>query len=144
MSGAYGGWIRTSHPNCSSFCLVIKETCFFLHYPDWRLCIFWWLIQDGFHWGKLSAGLIGVGTCWNQSFGFLEGAHNRGLSSIYTASPSLEKIWPLVLLVVVHITCPTIYSIPHYCTVFAFHHPTIYLKNRTFWLCFSRESHREI
>ena len=97
MSGAYGGWIRTSHPNCNSFCLVIKETCFFLHYPDWRLCIFWWLIQDGFHWGKLSAGLIGVGTCWNQSFGFLEGAHNRGLLSnptVYTKSPRMKTgLW---------------------------------------------------
>ena len=93
------------------FFLVIKET-WFLHYTDWRLCIFCWQIQDGFHWVQLSAGLFGSGTIWNRSFGFLEGAHNRGLSSnptVYTVSPSLEKDWPLVWLVVVHIICPSLF-----------------------------------
>ena len=27
VSGAYGGWMRTSQPSCNSFCLVMKETC---------------------------------------------------------------------------------------------------------------------
>ena len=68
----------------------------------------------------LSVGLTGSSTCWNESFGFLEGAHNRRLPSsptICTTSPSLHEDWPLVWLVVVHFACPTISSIPHYCTV---------------------------
>ena len=37
MSGEYGRWIRTSQPNCNSFCLVIKETC--------GLALSWWKIM---------------------------------------------------------------------------------------------------
>ena len=50
-------------------------------------------------------------TCWNQSFCFLEGAHDRGFPSnftVYTASPSLDEDWSLVCLVVLHFACPTI------------------------------------
>ena len=56
---------------------------------------------------------------------FLEGAHNRGLPSsltIHTTSPSLDEDQPLVWLVVVHFACPTISSVPHYCTVSTFLH----------------------
>ena len=35
MSGEYGGWIRTSQPNCNSVCLVIKETRS-LEFPWWK------------------------------------------------------------------------------------------------------------
>ena len=57
-------------------------------------------------------------------FWFLEGAHGRGLCSsptIYT-SPSLGEDRPLLWLMAVHFACPTISSIPHYCTVSTFHH----------------------
>ena len=62
-----------------------------------------------------------------ESFGFPEGAHNRGLPSnptIYTASPSLDEDRPLVWLVVVHFACPMISSVSHCCTVSTFHHPS--------------------
>ena len=62
--------------------------------------------------------------CLLELTGILEGAHNRGLLSnptIYTTSPSLHEDWPLVWLVVVHFACPTISSVPHYCTVSTFH-----------------------
>ena len=85
-----------------------------LYYPDWRLCIFCWLLLDTFCGVLLSVGLIGSSICWNQSFGFLEGVHNGGLASnpntIYTVSPSLDEDWPLVWLVVAHFTYPTISS----------------------------------
>ena len=34
ISGEYGRWIRTSHPKCLSFCLIIKEIC--------NLLLTWW------------------------------------------------------------------------------------------------------
>ena len=72
------------------------------------------LILDAFHRVPFSVGLIGSSTCWNESFGLPEGAHNRGLPSnptIYTTSP-LDEDWPLMRLVVVHFACPMISSIP--------------------------------
>ena len=88
----------------------------------------------------LSVGLIGS-TCWNESFGFPEGAHNRGHPSnptIYTTSPSLVEDWPLVWLVLVHFACPMISSVPHYCTVYTFHCPSQFVFFNKFiylWLC---------
>ena len=85
------------------------------------------------------SGSTGSSTCWNSLLGFPEGAHNRGLSSnptIYTISPSLDEDWPLMLLVVVHFTCPMISSISS--------HVTICFKNGLFSLCSSTESHAEI
>ena len=64
----------------------------------------------------LSVGLIGTSTCWNQLFGFLEGAYNKGFpssSTIYTASP-LDEDWPLV-------SCSTISSVLYYSIVSTFH-----------------------
>ena len=78
MSGDYGGWIRTSQPSCNSLWLVIRKHAV-LYYSCGRLSIFYWLIPEAFHWVLLSVGLIGSSTCWNQSFGFPEEAHNRGL-----------------------------------------------------------------
>ena len=75
----------------------------------------------------ISVGLSGSITFWNLSFGFLEGAHNRGLPSnptIYTTSPFSDEDWHLVWLVVVHFTCPMISFVPHYCQVSTFHHPS--------------------
>ena len=37
LSGEYNEWIRTFHPSCNSFCLVIKETC--------SLALSWWKIM---------------------------------------------------------------------------------------------------
>ena len=126
MSGEYGGRIRTSQPSCNSIAWSSKKHAV-LHYPDGRLCVFCWLIPDAFCRVPLSVGLTGSSTCWNQSFGFLEGAHNRGLPSnptIYTTSPFLDEDRPLVWLVVVDFACPTISSVPHYCTVSTFHRPS--------------------
>ena len=126
MSGEYGRWIRISQPSCNSFCLIIKKHAL-LRYPDGRLCVFCWLILDAFRWVLLSVGLIRSSTCWNESFGFPEGAHNRGFPSnptIYTTSPSLAEDHPLVWLVVVHFACHMISSVPHSCTVSTFHHPS--------------------
>ena len=78
MSGDYGRWIRTSQPSFNNSCLVIEETCS-LALPDGILCTFCWRILDTFHQVLLSVGLIGSST---YSFGFLEGAHNRGLPPI--------------------------------------------------------------
>ena len=95
-----------------------------------------------FHRVLLSVGLIGNSTSWNESFGFPEGAHNTELPSnptMYTTSPSLDEDWPLVWLMVAHFACPTISSVPHYCTVSTFHRPSQfvlkmehfhYIKNR--------------
>lgn len=82
-------------------------------------------------------------TCWNQSFCFLEGAHDRRFPSnltVYTASPSLDEHWPLVWLVVVHFSCPMISSIPHSCTVSTFHHSSQFvLKLERFCYISGRE-----
>ena len=92
-----------------------------LHYPDGRWWVFCWLIPDAFHWGLISVGLNGSSTCWNETFGL---AHHRGCPSIDTTLPFLDEDWPLVWLVVIHFAWPTISSIPHYCTVSTFHHPS--------------------
>ena len=124
MSGNYGGWIRTSQPSCNSLWLVIRKHAV-LYYSCGRLSIFCWLIPEAFHWVLLSVGLIGSSTCWNQSFGFPEEAHNRGLSSnptINTTSPSLVEDQTLVWMLVVHFACSTISFAPRYCKVSTFHH----------------------
>ena len=75
----------------------------------------------------LSFDLTGSTTCWNQLFGFPEGAHNRGLafnSTVDTTSPFLDEDWTSTWLVVVHFACPMISSVPHYCTVFTFRYPS--------------------
>ena len=75
----------------------------------------------------LSVGLTGSSTCWNESSGFLEGAHTRRLPSsptICTTSPSLHEYRPLVWLVVVNFACPTISSIPRYCTISTSRYPS--------------------
>ena len=94
-----------------------------LRHLDGRLCVFCWLIPDAFRRVLLWVGLTGSNTSWSESFGFPEGAHNRGPPSnptIYTTSPSLDEERPLVWLVV-HFACPVISSIPHYLTVSTFH-----------------------
>ena len=45
-----------------------------LHYPNGKLC-FLCLVLDAFCQVLLSVSLIGSSTCWNESLGFLEGAH---------------------------------------------------------------------
>ena len=100
-----------------------------LHYLVGRVCIFCWLILDTFCHVLPSAGLTGSST-WNWSFGFPEGAHNRGLPSnptTYTTSLSLNENQPLVWLVVS--------SIPHYRTVSTFNYLQFVLKTECF--CFS-------
>ena len=89
-----------------------------LHYPVGRLCIFCWLILDTFRHVLLSTGLTGSSACWNWSFGFPEGAHNKGLPSnptINTTSSSLVEDWPLVWFIVVHFPCP--WSLPFCVTI---------------------------
>ena len=59
----------------------------------WKILHFLWTSSGCFLWVLLSVGLIWSSTCWNQSFDFLEGVHNRGFLSnfnIYT-SPSLAE-----------------------------------------------------
>ena len=139
MSGEYGGRIRTSQTSCNSFCLVIKETC--------GLVLSWWKIM---HFLLTNSGHFSSSAAFswsNGSGGFPEGVHNRGLPSnltVYTTSLSLVEDRPLVWLVVVHFTCPTISSIPHYCTVSTFHHPSQFVSKTIFSLRLSRESRVEI
>ena len=89
-----------------------------------------WTQLSDFHfhfcWVLSLVSLIGSRTCWNFSFGFPQGVHNRGLplNPTITASPFLDKVKSLVWLAVVHFTCPTIPSLPHSCRVFTFHHPS--------------------
>ena len=73
---------------------------------------------------------------------FSRGPHNTVFPSNIKMdrSTSLVKDLTLMWLLVVHFTCPTISSIPHYCTGSTFHLPiTTWFKNRTSSLCFSRE-----
>ena len=42
----------------------------------------------------------------------------------YTTSLTLDEDLSLMWLVVVHVTCPVISSVPHYCTVSTFHCPS--------------------
>ena len=119
MSVKYDRWIRTSQPTYNSFCLVIKETCG-LVLPWWKIMCFHLT-----HSGCFSSSAAFSWSNWEQYLlelivWFSRGAHNRGLSSnpiIYTTSPSLDEDQPLVWWVAVHFTCPTISSIPHYCSV---------------------------
>ena len=92
----------------------------------------------------LSVGLTGSSTCWNESFGFLEGAHNRRLPSsptICTVSPSLHEYQPLVWLVVVHFACPTISSIPRYCTISTSRCPSQFVLKTEHFLYISVGNH---
>ena len=133
MSGEYGGWIRTSQPSCNSFCLVIKETCGLA--LSWQKITCFLLTNSGcfssstaFSWSNWEQYLL-------KLFGSLEGAHNTGLPSnptIYTTSPSLDEDRPLVCLVVVHFACPTISSIPYYCTAPTFHCPSQFVLKTMF------------
>ena len=61
-----------------------------------------------------------------QWIGFLEGAHKRGFSFNSTTypSPSLDEGQPLVWLAVVHFACSMVSSLPFYCTVSTFNHPS--------------------
>ena len=56
-----------------------------------------------------------------QLIGFMERVHNRRLFQSHYIH--FIQLWPMVWLAVVHFTCPTISSIPHYCTLSIFHHP---------------------
>ena len=117
------------------------------HQRNMRSCVI--LMEDNAFsvWELLSVGLTGYSTCWNESFGFPGKAHNRGFPAnptIYTTSPSLDEDWHLVWLVMIHFGCPQTTSIPHYCTVSTFHHPSQFVLKTTFSLCFNRESHVEI
>ena len=87
----------------------------------------------------LSVGIIGRNTCWNELFGFPEGAHNRGLPSnptINITSP-LDEDQPLMWLAVVHFTC-LFYSKLFYSTHFS-SPVTVCFKNGMFLLCLSGE-----
>ena len=77
-SGEYHGWIRTSQPRFNTSSWSSKKHAV-LHHPDRRLWIFCSLISDMFQSELFSVGLIGNSTCWNESFGFPEGVHNRRL-----------------------------------------------------------------
>ena len=75
-----------------------SKKCVVLHHPDGKLSAFYLLILEAFPHVLLSVALTGSSACWNELFGFQEGAHNRGLPSnptIYT-SLSLDEDWPLV------------------------------------------------
>ena len=125
MPGECDGWIRTFKPHCNSLCLVIKEMCG-LGLFCWEVTYFLFTHSEAFPQVLLSIVLTGSSTCWNELFGFLERAHNEEICSnltIYTKS-SLGEDWHLVWLVVIHFAWPTISSIPHYCTVSTFHHPS--------------------
>ena len=100
------------------------------------LCIFYWLILDIFV--KCCFQLVLLG---EALVGFSERTHNRELpsnSTTHATSPSLDEDWPLVWLVV-HFACPTISSIPHYCTVSTSHH-NHHLVLKTEQFCFSRDN----
>ena len=91
ISGEYSGSIRTFLPSYKQFLPG--------HQRNMGSCIICWLILETFHWELLSVGLMGSSSCWNQSFGFSEEAHNRGLpsnSTINTRLPSLNEDHPLM------------------------------------------------
>ena len=60
---------------------------------------------------------------------------------IYTTSPSLDEDQTLVWLVVVHFACPTISSIPYYCTVSTFHRPSQFVLKTECFCYVSVENH---
>ena len=67
-----------------------------LRYPAGRWHISCWLISDTFPRAVSSVGLIGSCTCWNSSFGFLAGAHNRRFppnSTAYTSPLKEDGLW---------------------------------------------------
>ena len=64
----------------------------------WEVTYFLFTHSEAFPQVLLSIVLTGSSTCWNELFGFQEGAHNRGLPSnpaIHT-SLSLDEDWTLV------------------------------------------------
>ena len=94
-------------------CVILMYMCFLLTNSGR------FLLSAAFSWSNWEQYLLEL-IVW-----FSEGVHNRGLPSnptIYTTSLSLNRDLSLVLLVVVHFTWPTIFSILHYCTVSTFHH----------------------
>ena len=118
--------IRTSQSSCSSFFLIIKETCQLT--LSWLKIMYFLLTNSGHFWLSLTFNwelyLLGL-------FGFTEGAHYRGLpsnSTIYTTSPSLDEDWPSVVggglfhLIRNLFHSTLLYSIVLYCIVlYSFH-----------------------
>ena len=134
--------IRTSQPSCSSFFLIIKETC--LLALSWLKIMHFLLTNSGqfllstaFIWELYLLGL----------FGFTEGAHNRGLpsnSTIYTTSSSLDDDWPSVVGGgSFRLLCDLFHSTLLYSIHFSLH-ITICFRNGAFPLHISRESHEEL
>ena len=80
------------------FALVIKHAI--LHYPDGRLCVFCWLIQDTFHRVLSSVGLIGslVGINHLVFWKKLIIEDSLPIPPYHPISPSLAEDWSLVLL----------------------------------------------
>ena len=86
----------------------------------------------------VSVDLIGINSCWNQSFHFPEGSHNRGLpsnSTINITSP-LDEDQPLMWLVVVHFACPMICSISHYYMEYTVHRPSHFVLKMEVFVTF--------
>ena len=143
MPDEYHRWIKTSQPSGNIFCVIIEETwsCVIVM-EDYAFYVD--LIPDAFHWVLLSAAGIWSTTCWNSSFGFPEGAHDRRLPSnpiIYTASPLWDEDSFLLWLVVVHLWAPQ--ALPFHLIVQC-QLVTICFKTGAFSLCVSWEWHAEI
>ena len=61
ISDEHDGWSELPSQAVAVFSWLSKKHAI-LHCPDWRLCIFCWLIQDTFYWALLSFGSC---TCWD-------------------------------------------------------------------------------
>ena len=140
MSGEYGRWVRTCWPSCIAFAWSSQKHEV-LRYPHGRLCfLFTW--SGCFSWALLSVGLTGRSICWNESFGFLEEVHSRGLPSNPTYIQHHLYRWRPYFGVV----GGGLFRLPHY----LFHFTLLYsihfswpitncFKNETFSLHSSRE-----
>ena len=98
------------------------------------------LLSAAFSWSNWEQYLLEL-IVW-----FSGGAHNRGLPSnptIYTTSPSLDEDQPLLWLVMVYFACPTISSVPHYCTVSTFHCPSQFVLKTEHFHYVSVEKHMQ-
>ena len=81
------------------------------------------LLTAPFSWSNweqyVLALLIGNSMCW-YCWAFWKKLTTGDFVPI-PPSLSLDEDWPLLWLVVVHLACPTISSVPHYCIVSTFH-----------------------
>ena len=124
VSDEYIGWIRTFQSSCNSFLVVCLFNCnsFCLVKEKCGLAVFWQKIMHFLLTNSecLSSAAFSWSNCEQYLLELIIWFSKRSIHNITFFGWRTALAW----LVVLYVSCPTISSIPHYCTVFTFHSPS--------------------